>query len=162
MIGELLSESCVNIAKKLESPPASLSDMYERILLRLDTEPQRNTQKDRKQRKKIFEWVVMAKQPLSAETLAWVSSLNLACIGEDFDPSPAKYKIHPDTILEICGPLLEIVDGHIHFTHLSAKEFLQSKREDLNTQDITKQDRIAGYLVNATHANVSIALTGGP
>jgi len=162
MIAELLSESCVDIAKKLESPPASLSEMYERILLRLDTDPPRNTPKDRKQRKKILEWVVMAKRPLTAETLAWVSSLDPDSIRGDFDPSPTKYKIRPDNLLEICGPLLEIVGGHVHFTHLSAKEFLLSKRQDLHTQDMTEQGRIAGYLVNATHAHVSIALTGGP
>jgi len=161
MIGELLSESCVNIAQKLESPPASLNEMYERILLRLHSDPPRNTPKDRKQRKKIFEWVTMAKHPLSAETLAWVSFLDPDCIKEDFDPSPTNYKIQPNSILEICGPLLEIVDGRVHFTHLSAKEFLLSNVDDLHTQDTNQQDRIAGYLVNPTHANVSIALTGG-
>jgi len=160
IIGELLSSPCVNISKTLESPPATLNEMYERILLRLDADTARDIWAGRKQRKRILQWVCMAKRPLNAEELAWGCLLDVDAIDEHFEP--ASYKIQPDKVLEICGPLLEIVGGRVHFTHLSAKEFLLSKPEDLYTQDKTERDRVAGYLVNATHAHISIAMIGGP
>jgi len=158
IIGELLSSPFVNISKTLESPPATLSEMYERILLRLDTDTARDIRIGRR-RRRILQWVCMAKRPLSAEELAWGCLLDVDAIDEHLNP--ASYKTQPDKVLEICGPLLEIVGGHVHFTHLSAKEFLLSNPEDLYTQEETERDRVAGYLVDATHVHISIAMTGG-
>jgi len=159
IIGELLSSPFVNISKTLESPPATLCEMYERILLRLDADNARDIRAGRR-RRRILQWVCMAKRPLSVEELAWGCFLDGDAIDEHLDP--ASYKTQPDKVLEICGPLLEIVGGHVRFTHLSAKEFLLSKPKDLYTQEKTKRDRVASYLVNATHAHISIAMTGGP
>jgi len=159
IFGELLSSPFVNISKTLESPPATLSEIYKRILVRLDTDTARDIQVGRR-RRRILQWVCMAKRPLSAEELAWGCFFDVDAIDEQLDP--ASYKIQPDKVLAICGPLLEVMGGHVHFTHLSAKEFLLSKPEDLYTQEKTERDRVAGYLVNATHAHISIAMTGGP
>ena len=42
-----------NISTTLESPPADLNEMYETILLRLDTEPPRDKSRHRAQRRRV-------------------------------------------------------------------------------------------------------------
>ena len=157
LVGELLHVSCQNISEILESPPADLNEMYEAILLRLDTEPPRDKPRHRVQRKRVLQWVVAARWPLKPSELAW------SCVNVDDEESfdPESIDIDPHKFMELCGPLLEIVDGGVHFTHLSAKEFLLQKPEDLYSRDRNRREQIAFYLVDNIRAHVSIATLGG-
>ena len=157
LVGELLRSACQNISVRLESPPADLNEMYEAILLRLDTEPPRDKPRHRAQRKQILQWVAAARQPLKPSELAW-SCANVED-EEGFDPEGID--IDPQELMELCSPLLEIVDGCVHFTHLSAKEFLLQKPEDLYSRDRSRREQIAFYLLDNIGAHVSIAAVGG-
>ena len=157
LVGELLYSPCQNISVTLESPPADLNEMYETILLRLDTEPPRDKPRHRIQRKRILQWVAAARQPLEPSELAW-SCANVED-EESFDPE--SIDLDPRELMELCSPLLEIVDGYVHFTHLSAKEFLLQKPEDLYSRDRNRREQIAFYLVDSIGAHVSVATVGG-
>ena len=156
LVGELLRSTCQNISARLESPPADLNEMYEAILLRLDTEPPRDKPRHRAQRKRILQWVIAARRPLKPSELAWSCA---AVEEESFDPE--SIDIDPQELMELCSPLLEIVDGCVHFTHLSAKEFLLQKPEDMYSRDRNRREQIAFYLLDKIGAHVSIAAVGG-
>jgi hypothetical protein len=157
LIGELLNSPCQNISATLESPPADLNEMYESILLRLDAEPPRDKPRHRTQRKRILQWATVARQPLKASELAW----SCADIRDEESFDPKSFDIQPGELMKLCSPLLEIVDGCVFFTHLSAKEFLLQKRECLYARDSNKRERVAFYLVENIEAHVSIAIVGG-
>ena len=157
LVGELLHAPCQDVSARLESPPADLNEMYEAILLRLDTEPPRDKPRHRAQRKRVLQWVTAARRPLKPSELAW--SCAVVQDEESFDPK--SIDIDPQELMELCGPLLEIVDGRVHFTHLSAREFLLQKPENLYSQDRNRREQIAFYLVDNIGAHVSIATAGG-
>ena len=157
LVGELLHSPCQNISAALESPPADLNEMYETILLRLDTEPPRDKPRHRTQRRRILQWVIVARQPLKPSELAW----SCAAIEDQDSFDPESVEIDPHELMKLCSPLLEIVDGCVHFTHLSAKEFLLQKPEDLYSRDGNNRERVAFYLGDKIGAHVSIAIVGG-
>jgi len=152
LIDELLSSPM--ISAKLESPPAGLSQMYENILFRLHTDPLRNKPQHQRHRKQILQWVCVAKRPLTAEELAW------SCVADETSLDPKSCNIQSQKLMELCSPLLEILDGRVYFTHKSAKEFLLRKPADLYTQDSNIKSQISTYLVDSTHAHLSIATIG--
>ena len=156
LVGELLHSPCQNISARLESPPADLNEMYENILLRLDTEPPRDKPRHRAQRKRILQWVAVARQPLKPSELVW----SCAAVQGEESFNPESIDIHPQELMELCSPLLEIVNGFVHFTHLSAKEFLFQKPEDLYSRN-NNRGQIAFYLVDNIGAHISIATVGG-
>ena len=157
LVGELLHAPCQNISARLESPPADLNEMYEAILLRLDTEPPRDKPRHRTQRKQILQWVTAARRPLKPSELAW--SCVVVQDEESFDPE--NIDIDPQELMELCSPLLEIVDGRVHFTHFSTKEFLLQKPEDLYSRDCNRREQIAFYLVDNLGPHISFAAIGG-
>ena len=138
---EELNGPWVDVAKTLDSPPSGLDGMYESILSRFDSaDTHRN---NREHRKTLLHWVAMAMRPLKVNELAYACATQNE---EEFDQA-GKTSIDTAYILEMCGPLIEIVNETVQFTHLSAKEFLFRKPKNpssvkseyvLNQQ---KQDR---------------------
>jgi hypothetical protein len=113
---------CVMSVDLLNAPPADLNEMYERILLRLDLAYPKN----RQMRKKILSWIAVAKRPLSVKELAY------ACAVKDDEDSfdPTKRVLATDRyLLDNCGPLIEILNDKVQYTHLSVKEFLLRKQD---------------------------------
>ena len=99
----------IDVAKMLDMPPRGLYGMYERILSRLELavkgEPHPES---RETRRKLLYWVAMAKCPMKVNELAYCCTIR---DDEDgFDPAQ-RTLIDMDDIVEICGPLIEIVDG---------------------------------------------------
>ena len=138
----------VDVAKMLDSPPRGLDGMYESILSRLELG--NRSCNHRGLRRTLLHWVAMAMRPLKVNELAY------ACAAQNegsevFDPA-GKTLIDTTCILEICGPLIEIVNGTVQFTHLSAKEFLFQKSK--NTPSVQNE-----YLINKTQAEVAITTT---
>ena len=143
---EELNGPWVDVAKTLDSPPSGLDGMYESIFLRLDSaDTHRNS---REHRKTLLHWVAMAMRPLKVNELAYACA---AQNEEEFDPS-GKTSIDTAYILEICGPLIEIVNETVQFTHLSAKEFLFRKPK--NPSSVKNE-----YLINKTKTEVAITNT---
>ena len=143
---EELNWPCVDVAKTLDSPPSGLDGMYERTLSRLDSAD--TPPNNREHRKTLLHWVAMAMRPLKVNELAYACA---AQNEEEFDPV-GKTSIDTAYILEICGPLIEIVNDTVQFTHLSAKEFLFRKPK--NTFSVINE-----YLINKTKTEMAIANT---
>jgi hypothetical protein len=152
LLDELDSPSTSDITDLLNSPPVDLNEMYERILLRLDSADTKP--RTRHMRRKIFSWVAVAKLPLTVAEIAY------ACAIQDdetlFDPTKRILAVERD-LLDICGPLLEILDGKVQFTHQSAKEFLLQRRADLYLKE--KRDRVDYYLLQEREAHASVGIT---
>ena len=145
---EELNGPCVDVAKMLDSPPRGLDGIYESILSRLESA---NTSCDnRRLRRTLLHWVAMAMRPLKVNELAYACAARSED-SEVFDPA-GKTLIDTAYILEICGPLIEIVNDTVQFTHLSAKEFLFQKSK--NTSSVQNE-----YLINKTKTEVAITTT---
>ena len=143
---EELNGPGVDVAKMLDSPPSGLDGMYESILSRLESADARCN--NRGPRKTLLHWVAMAMRPLKVNELAYAFA---AQNEEEFDPV-GKMLIDTAYILEICGPLIEIVNDTVQFTHLSAKEFFFQKAK--NTISLQNE-----YLINKTKTEAVIATT---
>ena len=143
---EELNGPWVDVAKTLDSPPSGLDGMYENILSRLELAD--THRKNRGHRKTLLHWVAMAMRPLKVNELAYACA---AQNEEEFDPA-GKTLIDTAHILEICGPLIEIVNGTVQFTHLSVKEFLFQKPKNR----ASAQNK---YLINKTKTEVAITNT---
>ena len=122
--------------------------MYESILSRLESA---NTScHNRGLRRTLLHWVAMAMRPLKVNELAYACAAQSEN-SEEFDPA-GKTLIDTAYILEICGPLIEIVNDTVQFTHLSAKEFLFQKSK--NTTSVQNE-----YLINKAKTEVAITTT---
>lgn len=151
-----LNSPDIDVAKMLDLPPYGLFGMYQQILLRPESPKEgKSLPQSRETRKKLLYWVAMAKRPLTVIELAYYCAVR---DDEDgFDPATGK-RTHIDMgdIMEICGPLIEIVDDTVQFTHWSVKEFL------LKSGDFCPGgSQIQYYLVNLKEAQVAIAITCG-
>jgi len=65
---------------------------------------------------RVLSWVACAQRPLREEELLQVLVIEAGTT--DFTKS-RKYR---DDITHVCGPIIEIVKGVVHFVHFSAKE----------------------------------------
>ena len=147
---EELNEPGVDVAKMLDSPPKGLDGMYESILLRLESAAAVRTYgSNREIRKTLIYWVAIAIRPLKVNELAYAYAAQNE--DEDFDLAD-KTLIDKEYILEICRPLMEIVNNTVQFTHLSAKEFFQ--KTNLAIRPLQNE-----YLVDKTKTEVAIAIT---
>ena len=124
---EELNRPWVDVAKMLDSPPSGLDGMYESILSRLESADTRSN--NRGPRKTLLHLVAMAMRPLKVNEFAYACA---AQNEEEFNPA-GKTLIDTAYILEICGPLIEIVNDTVQFTHLSAKEFFFQKPKNMSS-----------------------------
>jgi hypothetical protein len=146
LLDELDSPSTTDITDLLNAPPADLNEMYERILLRLELAYPKN----RQTRKKILSWIAVAKRPLSVKELAY------ACAVKDDETSfdPTKRVLATDRyLLDNCGPLIEILNDKVQYTHLSVKEFLLRKQDGFYLKHNEQ------YLFNEGEVHASVGIT---
>ncbi|KAF8248979.1 hypothetical protein K440DRAFT_229355 [Wilcoxina mikolae CBS 423.85] len=144
LLDQLDSPSTTSIPEMLKSSPKGLNEMYEHILLRLDKQ-------NREIRKKILYWVGLAKRPLSVEELTYACAVRDD--EENFDPSEKRLATE-ENILSYCGPLIEIVGGTVQFTHLTVREFLLQKGENL-----CHRGQVEYYLIQESEAHALIAIS---
>ena len=135
-----------SIKKALQELPASLDDTYERSLRGIPKEKRQHAQR-------LFQCLVAAVRPLSAEELAEVFAIQF-----DSDAGPTlKEEWRPwnpeETLVSTCSTLITVVDNAgtkvVQFSHFSVKEYLTSERLlDTTIEDIRK------YYIpsNAAHA----------
>ena len=145
LLDELSSPDAMSdIPDMLLHPPADLYEMYDHILLRLESmDTTKKKQRSREIRRKILTWVGMAKRPLRVDELAY------ACVvrdGEEKIDLSRRLLYTEQNILSKCGPLIEIVGGIVQYTHLSVREYLF--RGDSGN-----------YCIQEEYAHASIAIT---
>ena len=123
LLDDLNSPDAISdIPVMLHRPPADLNEMYDNILLRLEsTDTKQQKQRSRDIRRKILTWIGMAKRPLSVNELAYACAVG----DEEETVDLTKRLLYSEQdILGKCGPLVEIVGGIVQYTHLSVREYL--------------------------------------
>ena len=122
LLDELNSPGAMlDIPVMLQCPPVDLNEMYDNILLRLESTDVGRRRQRNQVRRKVLAWVGMARRPLRVDELA------IACAVGDGEEKidPAQRLLHSEQdLLGICGPLVEIVSGIVQYTHLSVREYL--------------------------------------
>lgn len=129
--------------RALNSLPPDLPSTYERILERVNSTGQEN----RVMVRRVLQWIIGAKEPLSIAALAEAVSINE---GDDFRDRDAIPDV--DAILEICGSLVRRSSdqNHLELAHFTVKEFLFSI-------DPVKQGSIAAYHLDDSEIDIELA-----
>ena len=145
LLDELNSpDTMSDISAMLRHPPADLDEMYDSILLRLEAiDKRRHKQRSREIRRKILTWIGMAKEPLRLDELAYACAVG---DGEEKVDLTERLLYSEQDLLRKGGPLVEIVDGIVQYTHLSVREYLF--RNDSGD-----------YYIQEEHAHALIATT---
>ena len=122
-LDELNSPDAISkIPVMLRRPPADLNEMYNNILLRLESvDKKRQRHKSREIRRKILTWVGMAKKPLRVDEIAYACAVG---DGEEMVDCTKRLLYSEQDILGKCSPLVEIIGGIVQYTHLSVREYL--------------------------------------
>lgn len=106
-----------NIRQTIQSLPPTVDDAYDKIL---DRSP--NQLKARR----LLQIVTAAVRPLSLHELSLALAFSsghqsISDIREELETSDERFK---RTVRELCGLLLVVIDGKVHFLHQTVKEFL--------------------------------------
>ena len=123
MVKELESRSTVDeIESALATLPDGLSEVYERILLRLHNtlKPSRRVFCCR-----LLRWITLAKRPLRLDEIGEALKLEYATITGDSRFTPNLLCSARDLELA-CGSLVTVQNQFIQLIHLSAREFLMT------------------------------------
>ncbi|KAE8378971.1 NACHT domain protein [Aspergillus bertholletiae] len=115
-VGEI--QTIGEIRRELDVIPNDLDAAYQRIFQRINNmDPRR-----REERRKVLGWVGCAPIPMTISEMEQALLVN-----PDPDCSihvPAS--IIQKAFLEMCGPLLEIVDGKLQFVHFTVRQYIFS------------------------------------
>ena len=123
LLDELNSPDAISdIPVMLHRPPADLNEMYDNVLLRLEsTDTRQQKQRSREIRRKILTWIGLAKEPLRVDEIAYACAVG---DGEEMVDLAKRLLYSEEDILGKCGPLVEIAGGIVQYTHLSVREYL--------------------------------------
>ena len=145
LLDELNSPDAISdIPDMLHRPPADLNEMYDNILLRLEsTDTKQQKQRSRDIRRKILTWIGMAKEPLRVDEIAYACAVG---DGEEMIDLTKRLLYSEQDLLGKCGPLVEIVGGIVQYTHLSVREYLFWSGS-------------GNYRIESEYAHASIAIT---
>ncbi|GKZ80876.1 hypothetical protein AnigIFM56816_005385 [Aspergillus niger] len=116
-----------NIRRVIQHLPTTVESAYERILDRSS---------DKKKAKVLLHIITAAARPFSLEelSLAWAIYINLddttlTAISDDLEPK----KRFRETLRDLCGLFVVVIDEKIYLLHQTAKEFLvQSDKSTVN------------------------------
>ena len=145
LLDELNSPDAISdIPVMLHRPPADLNEMYDNILLRLEsTDTKQQKQSSREIRRKILTWIGMAKEPLRVDEIAYACAVG---DGEEMIDLTKRPLYSEQDLLGKCGPLVEIAGGIVQYTHLSVREYLF-------------WDGSGDYCIQEENAHAAIAIT---
>ncbi|KAK8037815.1 Nacht domain protein [Apiospora marii] len=135
-----------DIRRELIVLPESLEDAYGRILQRIN-ESKTTARKERA--RAILGWIACAPTPLTVQEIQQALSIDVE------RPSKVVRLLGSLDIVEICGPIVEVVDEYARFVHFTVKEYLFSPQVkgfiqmDLATLDLAS--RCITYLCQPHH-----------
>lgn len=149
MIKELKSKiSFHEMKKSLESIPDGLSEIYERILIRLDSSLSSSA---REFCCRLLKWIVCASRPLKLDEIR--EALQIDYAASDFLGSDDTLLYSMRDIELACGSLIVIRGSTIELVHLSAKNYLQK-----NPSDYDLPRTLIGFFVDSQESSSSLAL----
>ncbi|KAF9760965.1 hypothetical protein IL306_004033 [Fusarium sp. DS 682] len=108
-----------DIQKELENLPSSLEDAYGRILKQINssTNPQRKNLA-----RSILGWVGCAPSPM---TLREIEQALIVSPDHPLRIPRVQSKIN---VVQVCGPIVEVVNGYVQFVHFTVREYMFSSK----------------------------------
>ncbi|KAK8102138.1 hypothetical protein PG984_015284 [Apiospora sp. TS-2023a] len=140
-----------DIRQELTVLPETLEDAYGRILQRIN---QSKIPGRREKARSILGWIACAPTPLMVQEIQQTWSIDVD------NPTRSGRLLGNLNIVEICGPIVEVVDEYARFVHFTVKEYLFSPKVtgfiqlDLAAFDLAS--RCVTYLCQAHH-NLDLA-----
>ena len=117
MIGQIASQATLDaVEKALNDLPPDLPQTYLRILSNLQVGPYL---------KRILQWLCMSNRTLRAQELKLI--LEIAHSDTAYNSKRAILNDFSDVLGASCGPLVELHEEEVRFTHFTVKEFLLSE-----------------------------------
>lgn len=114
------AETDSSIREVLRNLPLDLSETYDRLLARIDVGEQR------KYVKRMFEWIICAKQPLEVEELRQAIAFTI----DDYYFDPGKIPNDLGGLARICGNLIVIEDedDSVQIAHYTVEQYLLAEK----------------------------------
>ncbi|TGJ79599.1 hypothetical protein E0Z10_g9161 [Xylaria hypoxylon] len=139
-------DSFGDIRDELQVFPETLDDAYGRILTRVN---KLDNSARREKARLILGWIGCSPTALTVEEIQQALTI---------DPNGLKNtrKVRGELALDqICGPIVELVDGYVHFVHFTVKEYIFSNRIqgfiDLQASTLSLALRCITYLCQGHH-----------
>ncbi|KAG5746346.1 hypothetical protein H9Q70_010966 [Fusarium xylarioides] len=104
-----------DIQNELEHLPSSLEDAYARVLQQVTAfaDPRR-----RNLARSILGWVGCAPSPMTLKEIE-----QALLIDHKFPSRPPRVQARVN-VVQICGPIIDIVDGYVQFVHFTVREYI--------------------------------------
>ncbi|KAK7906557.1 hypothetical protein PG985_016294, partial [Apiospora marii] len=135
-----------DIRQELTVLPETLEDAYGRILQRIN---ESKSTARREKARAILGWIACAPTPLTVQEIQQALSIDVE------RPSKSGRLFGSLDIVEICGPIVEVVDEYARFVHFTVKEYLFSPQvKGFIQMDLAKLDlasRCITYLCQHHH-----------
>ncbi|KAL4877424.1 hypothetical protein BJY04DRAFT_198337 [Aspergillus karnatakaensis] len=111
-----LLDDLAEIHAYLSVLPEDLHDAYARIVARIDKlrPPLRDKART------MLGWVGCSPRPLTMQELVHALAIQTGSV------EPTRITSAPPNLGKLCGPIVEVVDGHVQFVHFTVKEYLFS------------------------------------
>ncbi|RYC87009.1 hypothetical protein BFJ63_vAg10141 [Fusarium oxysporum f. sp. narcissi] len=108
-----------DIQNQLEHLPSSLEDAYGRVLQQIDASPDLQR---RNLARSILGWVGCAPSPMTLKEIEQTLLVDPDC---PFKLPRVQARVN---VVQICGPIIDIVDGYVQFVHFTVREYIFSTK----------------------------------
>ncbi|KAK0739375.1 hypothetical protein B0T21DRAFT_362512 [Apiosordaria backusii] len=125
------------VRQELQVLPANLNEAYGRILKRINA---LQSPRARTKARNLLGFVGSSPAPLTIFELAQLLSLELDSDKTDGLVRPPLTSFNP---VQLCGPIVEVVDEHVQFVHFTVKEYLFSPDIEGSFGDIDMTAQLA-------------------
>ncbi|KAK0630428.1 hypothetical protein B0T17DRAFT_607368 [Bombardia bombarda] len=122
-----------DILDELKSLPENLDEAYERVLARVNSLP---SEIARKRARNILGWIGCSPKPLSIRELEQALEVDTP-YGDN--GSKRSSSIGTLNVVDLCGPIIEVVDEYVHFVHFTVVEYMFSTHRNVAGR-ITRRD----------------------
>ncbi|KAH6964634.1 hypothetical protein DER45DRAFT_610955 [Fusarium avenaceum] len=108
-----------DIQNQLEHLPSSLEDAYGRVIQQIYTSPDPQR---RNLARSILGWVGCAPSPMTLKEIEQTLLVDPDC------PSKLPRVQATVNVVQICGPIVDVVDGYVQFVHFTVREYIFSTK----------------------------------
>ncbi|TVY66692.1 Vegetative incompatibility protein HET-E-1 [Fusarium oxysporum f. sp. cubense] len=108
-----------DIQNQLEHLPSSLEDAYGRVLQQINASPDPQR---RNLARSILGWVGCAPSPMTLKEIEQTLLVDPDC---PFKLPRVQARVN---VVQICGPIIDIVDGYVQFVHFTVREYIFSTK----------------------------------
>ncbi|KAF3940899.1 hypothetical protein ABW19_dt0200762 [Dactylella cylindrospora] len=143
------SITTAEVVDRLQHLPRELESLYRDIFLRLREKLEPG---ELRLAKKVLAFTITSRQVLT------VSELQYLCALDDGSSLTLKDRLILDPeqrILDVCGELVNIIEGHVQLAHISVKEFLMRGEEEWSCPD---DHKIKNFRMEMEFTHLSLGL----